>query len=133
MKCACKSGRTYADCCKPFHVGVSAPNALALMRSRYSAYALSLHAYIMRTTHPLGPNVQTDSNLWRREIELFCKNTDFRDLKILDMREDGDIAHVTFLATLFQGSQDVSFIEESLFEKVEGKWLYKSGQHKIST
>lgn len=36
----------------PYHQGQPALTALALMRSRYSAYALKLEAYVLSTWHP---------------------------------------------------------------------------------
>ncbi|MEZ5479856.1 MAG: YchJ family metal-binding protein, partial [Thiolinea sp.] len=50
MPCPCQSGLSYAECCQPFHEGrAQAPTAEALMRSRYSAYALNLPAYLHRS------------------------------------------------------------------------------------
>ncbi|WP_271396019.1 YchJ family protein [Neomicrococcus lactis] len=40
-RCPCGSGDTYQACCGRFHAGEAAPTSEALMRSRYSAYALS--------------------------------------------------------------------------------------------
>lgn len=50
--CPCGSGRPLPDCCGRFHAGVAAPTAEALMRSRYSAYALGLVDYLRDTTLP---------------------------------------------------------------------------------
>lgn len=50
--CPCDTGLPYADCCRPFHEGTLAPTAVALMRSRYSAFALGLADHLMRTWHP---------------------------------------------------------------------------------
>jgi uncharacterized protein YchJ len=33
-----------------------------------------------------------------------------------------------FTIGIIQGEKDVSFTEKSRFEKVKGKWLYRSGQ-----
>jgi SEC-C motif-containing protein len=39
--CLCGSTLAYSDCCQPFHTGEKIPvTAEALMRSRYTAYAL---------------------------------------------------------------------------------------------
>ncbi len=46
-----KRAASYAQCCQPHHDGTPAPTAAALMRSRYSAFALGLHAYIQATWH----------------------------------------------------------------------------------
>jgi SEC-C motif-containing protein len=53
--CPCDSGQPYADCCGPWHGGLSegvhAPTPEALMRSRYSAYVLGLIDYLLATWH----------------------------------------------------------------------------------
>src|SRR5437867_3549203 len=45
MKCPCHSGKKYSECCEPYHQGLPAPTPLALMRSRYAAYALQNAEY----------------------------------------------------------------------------------------
>lgn len=52
--CPCDTGRPYADCCGRYHASLDehAPDALALMRSRYAAYVLDLRDYLLRTWHP---------------------------------------------------------------------------------
>src|SRR5262245_41754905 len=50
--CPCGSTRTYAECCGPWHAGAPAPDALSLMRSRYSAYVLCNEKYLLETWHP---------------------------------------------------------------------------------
>ncbi|AJR18370.1 hypothetical protein GUY44_13535 [Pimelobacter simplex] len=51
--CPCDSGRTYDDCCRPFHRSPgSAPTAEELMRSRYSAFVKGLASYLLHTWHP---------------------------------------------------------------------------------
>ena len=47
--------RRYGDCCGRWHAGpdhLLAPDAEALMRSRYSAYGLGLIDYLLATWHP---------------------------------------------------------------------------------
>ncbi len=51
-KCYCQSDGTYLNCCEPLHNGEPATNAEQLMRSRYSAYVLSLESYLLNTWHP---------------------------------------------------------------------------------
>ena len=93
------------------------------MRSRYSAYALNLTAYIMKTTHPDGTRYNPDAVAWKRDIEMFCQNTRFEHLQILAAKDD----LVTFRATLFANQRDVSFTEISLFRQHNGHWKYYSG------
>lgn len=55
--CPCESGKPYSKCCEVYHLGTPAPTAEALMRSRYSAYALAtknpaLTEYLLQTWHP---------------------------------------------------------------------------------
>lgn len=126
--CPCSSGKTYDNCCKPFHKGARPENALQLMRSRYSAYALNIADYIIATTHPENPNYTEDKINWRRNISEFSEKTRFHNLEIIDFQEDKTSATVTFTAYLSQNSRDATFTEKSYFEKVGNQWLYHSGQ-----
>jgi len=118
----------YTKCCKPFHDGDRAPNALQLMRSRYSAYALTLPRYIIDTTHPSNPAVKESLVQWTGEIIYFCEHTKFEKLEILNFQDGDQEAYVTFTAHLSQDGVDNTFTEKSRFEKMNGKWHYQSGQ-----
>jgi len=50
--CVCGNNQPYQSCCASYHEGALAPTAEALMRSRYSAYVLSLEGYLLATWHP---------------------------------------------------------------------------------
>ena len=108
-------------------MGKEPEHPLELMRSRYAAYVLNLPDYIMRTTHPFNEGFKSDQEEWRREIAFFCASTQFCGLSIESFHEDGDAGEVTFRAQLKQSGEDVSFTEISAFEKVQGRWLYRSG------
>lgn len=126
--CPCHSGKTYADCCAPYHLGEKeAENAELLMRSRYSAYALGYYEYILRSTHPNHPNYPLDLPVWIKEIQNFSENTEFVGLKIHETKDGESSSLVTFTAILKQDGKDCSFTEQSLFEKDGHKWLYKDG------
>ncbi len=126
--CPCKSGKTYSDCCQPFHEGALPEHAVQLMRSRYSAYALGLLDYIIKTTHPDNSHYEKDTRKWKKELLSFVNQTSFFDLKILFEKEEENTAEVTFVAILKVQKQDASFIEHSIFKKEEGRWLYYSGR-----
>ena len=101
--------------------GLSLPeNALKLMRSRYSAYALKKADYIIKTTHPENPSFSSDKVAWKNAILHFCRETDFIGLTILEFIDGEGEAYVTFFAHLKQKRKDVSFEEKSRFMKVEG-------------
>lgn len=124
MECPCGSGKKYTECCKPYHDGTLPPTPLALMRSRYSAYALGNAAYIMKTTHPQSPYFENDKKKWEQAILHFCHTTQFIRLEILG---NGD-NWVHFAAYLKQVN-DLILEERSLFEKLDGKWLYVKGEY----
>lgn len=125
--CPCCSGKMYVDCCKRFHNGADPENALQLMRSRYSGYALRQAAYMIKTTDLDNPNYKKNHEEWTKEILQFCQRTRFDKLEIIEFVDGNDVAFVTFIAYLTQGNADVSFTEKSRFRKVNGKWLYHSG------
>jgi len=57
LNCPCESGKPYSKCCEVYHLDTPAPTAEALMRSRYSAYALAdqnpaLIDYLLQSWHP---------------------------------------------------------------------------------
>lgn len=125
--CPCGSKQDYEVCCKVFHQGKWPENALLLMRSRYSAYALNLPDYILETTHPENPQYSKNRSSWKQSISQFSLLTSFQKLEILGFEENGDEATVTFTAHLVQAGRDATFTEKSYFEKVKGRWLYKRG------
>ena len=50
--CFCGSAIIFRDCCQKYIDGIQkAPTALALMKSRYSAYATRQADYLLATTH----------------------------------------------------------------------------------
>src|ERR1700734_4129513 len=52
LACPCGLGDDYDSCCGRLHGGAPAPTAEALMRSRYSAFAVGDAGYLLRTWHP---------------------------------------------------------------------------------
>ncbi len=119
MLCPCSTGLDYDKCCEPYHMEwTMPPTALALMRSRYSAYALGLVDYIIQTTHPENTRKKPVD-----EIRRFSQETQFVKLEIEGYGEDW----VAFTAHLVQGGHPVLLKEKSRFAKLNGKWLYLSG------
>ncbi len=125
--CPCHSGAKHRSCCGPFHEGAPAPTPEALMRSRYSAYALGKTGYLMDTTDPDGPHAQEDRGVWARELAEFARRTRFVGLEINGSGSTGDDGWVSFRAILTQGRRDASFAERSRFVRRDGRWLYVSG------
>ena len=125
--CFCGSQKPYIECCRPYHEGKEPETALALMKSRFSAYAMDLPEYLIRTTHPASPFFHNDEAVWKEELHNFCRTTRFEKLEVLDSKEKDDQAMVVFVAHLTRFKKDATFTERSLFEKVNGKWLYRRG------
>ncbi|MGN6326321.1 YchJ family protein [Pseudolysinimonas sp.] len=121
--CACGSGRTYAECCEPYHLGdVAAPTAEALMRSRYTAFARGNGAYLLRTWHPMTRPEHVDvddGTVWRR-------------LQIVDTVRggEGDVTGVVeFRAAYRDASGAAGLVEErSRFDRIGGVWLYTGAE-----
>ncbi|KAF3363005.1 hypothetical protein PHSC3_000542 [Chlamydiales bacterium STE3] len=127
VMCPCNSGNPYRFCCEPLHQEQMAENALKLMRSRYSAYALNLSDYIIATTHPASSHYSENKFAWKRSISQFSKNSTFKHLEILNFKERERVAVVIFTAHLMQNGQDATFSERSYFEKWRNQWTYLSG------
>lgn len=130
-KCPCGSGADYSECCSRFHQGGVPENALQLMRSRYSAYAMNLPDYIIKTTSPASPHFSDNLYLWNRNIVEFCQNTEFQKLEVIDFKENENLATVTFTAYISQAGKDAPFTERSYFEKRKGFWLYLRGRNEM--
>ena len=123
--CPCHSGEPYQTCCQPYHNGQPPPTPEALMRSRYAAYALGKVGYVLKTERPDSPRLKTDVAAFRKDLKWFCEHTEFVGLHILKQATTSlEQATVTFHAVLIQDGRDASFTERSLFEKVNGRWLY---------
>lgn len=123
MDCPCCSGKPYTACCKPYHDGALPPSPLALMRSRYTAYALGLADYILHTTHPQSPYFEADRKKWKQAVLAFCHTTQFEKLEILGSGEDW----VHFVAHLKQ-KEPLILEEKSHFQKINDQWLYLKGE-----
>ena len=118
--CPCQSGRSYAACCRPFHLGEAVPQTVeALMRSRYSAFALHLTDYIWSTWHPdYRPtlhDLRADHGVqWRR-------------LEVLGADEGPSHGVVEFRAYWRTRTDRGVVHERSSFVKEDGLWYYTVG------
>jgi SEC-C motif domain protein len=118
--CPCGSGMRYDQCCGPLHTGIAtAPTALQLMRSRYSAFAVSDEAYLLATWHPTTrpASLDLDSTLkWRRlQILGLTGGTEQDDTGTVEF-----VAHYWDTARNQYGRQH----ENSRFTCQDRRWLY---------
>ncbi len=128
LSCPCYSGKPYAHCCQPYHQGALPKDALALMRSRYAAYALGMAYYLIETTHSESPYFISDKKQWMCQIESFCKHVNFDNLEILETKNEEAESFVTFVAYLSQAGKDLTFTERSRFLKEGQAWKYVDGK-----
>lgn len=120
--CPCGGARPYAGCCGRWHAGalhLQAPDAQALMRSRYSAFVLQLGDYLRDTWHP-----------GTRPPEAIAFEPGLRWLG-LDLRRqraiDADHAEVEFVARSKLGGRARRLHELSRFVREDGRWYYVDG------
>ena len=124
--CVCDSGAPYSTCCGPLHRGVAlAASPLALMRSRYAAFALGCGAYLYETLATGHPDrVRSEVDFVRA---LAGRARRFMGLRIFGTWENGDHGEVLFAARIFERGKSVGIVELSRFELAGGRWLYADG------
>ncbi|MDP4300587.1 YchJ family metal-binding protein [Leptothrix discophora] len=111
-----------ADCCGRWHGGalhLQAPDALALMRSRYSAYVLDRLDYLRETWDP----ARCPADLAPNEPGLRWLGLSIRRHEVID----ADHARVSFVARSKSGGKAHRLVETSRFERRDGRWLYIDG------
>lgn len=126
--CPCLPDLSFESCCGPFLKGTLAPTAEALMRSRYSAYALKDAAYLHRTTH-----ASTRKKHPLKEIAKWAKRTNWLKLEVLRTEkglETDSEGIVEFNAYFTEKDHHIHVLHEvSFFKKEESEWFYVSGEH----
>ncbi len=116
--CPCGGG-DYAGCCGRYHGGTPAPDAEKLMRSRYSAYALKLEAYLLATWHP---------DTRPAALDLAADNAKWLGLEVKQhIVESADRATVEFVARYKIGGRAHRLHEISRFVCEQGCWFYLDG------
>lgn len=124
--CPCGSGNALAACCGRFHRGEPAPHPEALMRSRYSAFALDLTDYLLATWHASTRPQHLDSGGATRWVRL----------EVLDASEEGEgdsaRGRVHFRATFREGGRWAVLEENSRFVQEAGRWVYLDGSPSVT-
>ena len=118
--CPCGTDRAYAACCGRYHAGEAAPDAEALMRSRYSAFVTGNADYLRATWHP---DTRPD------ELGLDApgaQKTTWLGLTVKSHRVTGpETAEVEFVARYrVGGGSAVRMAERSRFVREGGRWFY---------
>jgi SEC-C motif-containing protein len=103
------------------HSGGAAPDAEALMRSRYSAYVLGLEDYLLGTWH-------TDTRPARLDLGPGA-SPKWLGLKVIRHELNGtDRAVVEFVASYKSFGFARRMHETSRFVRIDGRWVYIDGK-----
>jgi len=123
--CPCGTGQPYPRCCGRWHAGEAAPDAAALMRSRYSAYVLKLRDHLLASWHPsTRPGVDA-----LPLDEAPDARTTWLGLDVKQHVATGEHrAEVEFVARYrVGGGSAVRMVERSRFVREDGRWYYVDG------
>lgn len=125
-QCPCGSGKPFNFCCEPAISGRKpAPTAEALMRSRYTAFAVGAIDYLIQTTAPANRS-PGDAELLAEQTQI----TTWTGLKILttDAGQKNDTTGVVEFKASFESPEgNATLHERSRFEREAGQWVYLDG------
>lgn len=122
MNCPCCSGKTYEECCKPYHNGEkNAPTAEALMRSRFSAFAIPNGEYLMETTLPSKRKYHN-----KKDLQEWGESNKWTRLEIINKPS---LYKVEFKAFYTDENNKAQIHHElSTFKLIQNRWYYVSGE-----
>jgi SEC-C motif-containing protein len=119
--CPCGSGAVLAACCGPYLAGHAWPEtAEALMRSRYTAYALGDAHWLRETWHPATRRMDMGIDPEVRWLGLEVLATE-------DGGQEDTQGLVEFVARYKLGGRAHRLRERSRFRRRDGRWLYVAG------
>ncbi|WP_268846890.1 YchJ family protein [Flavobacterium aestivum] len=122
-KCYCGSLEPFELCCNRYINGTQkAPTALALMKSRYSAYATHQADYLLETTHSSQRKLYS-----KAEILNWATANQWQKLEIISVTD----TTVEFKAYFKdENNEDQVHHEFSTFKQENGSWFYVDGTFK---
>jgi len=124
--CPCQSGLSFDACCGPILAGRPAPTALALMRSRYTAYARGDGTHLARTLAP-----EHRAGFDAADVSAGMRETQWLGLEIVDVVDGGatdSTGIVEFTARFQAHGQTRALHERSRFRRDEKDgWVYVDG------
>ena len=122
-QCPCGSGDSYAACCGRLHAGAPASGPEALMRSRFSAFALQRSDYLLASWAPETRPADIPPD----------PDTRWQALTVVSARTQGDRGEVHFRAVSRHGAQWHCLEEHSRFRREGGHWFYIDGDPALTT
>ncbi|MBA4502402.1 YchJ family protein [Marinobacterium marinum] len=124
--CPCGTGKPFQACCEPALSGCApATTAEALMRSRYTAFALGAIDYLITTT-AARKRSPDDAILLTEQTQV----TTWTGLEILatEAGTTDDATGVVEFKARFDSPEGSAILHErSRFEREQGRWVYTDG------
>ncbi|HUH25951.1 MAG TPA: YchJ family protein [Flavobacterium sp.] len=122
MNCPCCSGKSYEDCCRPYHTKEKqAETAEILMRSRFSAFAIPNGSYLLNTTLPAKRKFHKET-----ELQEWGEINQWERLEIVSNPAQNQVEFKAYY-TDFEGDKQLHH-ELSVFQKIADRWFYVSGE-----
>ncbi|KFF03713.1 YchJ family protein [Flavobacterium hydatis] len=120
-KCYCDTGLKFNNCCGLYlKNNQKAPTALALMRSRFSAYVIKDADYLLATTHPSERKYYS-----KEDILKWATANKWLRLEIISFAQ----TTVAFKAYFLDENQvPQTHYEFSTFKQENGVWYYLEGK-----
>jgi len=125
--CPCGSKLQFEDCCGPYLMGdKDPPTAEALMRSRYTAYAMGSIDYLYKSScAKIQREFDADGcKKWSESAEW----TGMEILRVEGGGESDDKGVVEFIAHYSINGKPVNHHETSEFGRIDGKWKFIDGE-----
>ena len=113
-------------CCGRWIAGTPAPTAVALMRSRYTAYVRGEVDYLLATQH-----ASTRAGVDRKAVAAWSRETTWKGLEIVATEhggEDDSDGIVEFIARGVTRGTPFAQRERSRFVREDGQWFYVDGE-----
>ncbi len=128
--CRCGSTLPFSQCCKPFLIGHSKPKAAEqLMRSRFTAFSLQNHQYLLNTLHT---SQRQDDEL--AALKQNSQHTTWIQLSVLQTKagQAGDNeGMVEFTASFEEDGEFYQLHECSNFIFENEQWYYTTGNNQV--
>jgi len=119
--CFCGSAIPFQNCCQKYIDGTQkAPTALALMKSRYAAFATQQADYLLNTTHSSQRKYYS-----KADILNWATANEWQKLEIISFTENTVEFKAYFLD---EKKQNQIHYEFSTFKKENGSWFYVDGK-----
>ncbi len=126
--CPCGSGKTYGECCLPYHNGTLWPDdPQAMMRSRYSAYVTHCWDYLTKSDW----QEDGEEEVSEERLAEAAASVEWLGLNVLGSGREEDYDYVDYTATYRVDGQTLQIAEHAHFRVIDGKLCYTGGEELV--